>query len=197
MVDDPGSIENLQSFFYFMRLNVRCFFTLLQVLSPEMEQFSNNTESSSGSAKISAVSRRLLPSLRLYSSWLIANAVILASQFGDTLLHIQIKELWKIYASTLTLLASNFAIAELPLIVYLLPEDEDTVAFKPFDHDELRQRYYKEDLVSQKPKWHGNDVQRHHPNVEMYGRIRGLLTDAMILHSREVSSQYPSSPYPC
>lgn len=166
---------------------MKFFFTLLQVLSLELERFVNKTGSSSGSAKLTAVTRRLLPGLRHYSSWLIANAVIVASQVGDTLLHVQIKEFWQIYASTLTLLASTFPVAELPSIGYLLPEDEDTLGFKPFDHDDLRQRYCSEDLISQKPRWHDQGVQRHHPNVEMYGRVRDLLTDGMLLHSREVS----------
>ncbi len=182
---DAGSAENLQSFFFIMRLNVKSFFTLLQVLSPELERSVINIGSNSGSVKLTAVTRRLLPGLRHYSSWLVANAVILASQVGDTLLHVQIKEFWKIYVNTLTLLASTFPATELPLIEYLLPEDEDTLDFKPFDHDELKQRYFSEDMNSQKPKWHDQGVQRHHPNVEMYGRVRDLLTDGTLLHSRE------------
>lgn len=172
-----------------MRLNVKSFFTLLQVLSHELGRFVNNNGSIPVSAKITAVTRRLLPGLRHYSSWLIANAVILASQVGDTLLHIQIKEFWKIYASTLTLLASTFPVAELPLIEYLLPEDEDTLGFKPFEYDDIKSRYSGEDMVSQKPNWHDQGIQRHHPNVEMYGRVRHLLIDAMLLHSQEVSSR--------
>lgn len=113
--------------------------------------------------------------------------MILVRQVGDTLLHVQIKELWKIYANTLTLLTSTFPVAELPSIEYLLPEDEDTLGFQPFDHDEVKQHYYSADLISQKPRWYDQGVQRHHPNVEMYGRVRGLLTDGVLLHSQEVS----------
>lgn len=188
-----GSAETLRSFFFLQRLNVRTFFALLQVLLPELERSvsedieSNGTASGSGSAKITAVTRRVLPALRQYSSWLLSNAEILVAQVGDNVLNVQIRELWKIYATTLTLLTSTFFVSELPQVEYLLEEDEDTIGFKPLDNDITKRRYYDGlNLVVQKPKYHDRGIQRHHPNVEMLGRIRDLLTDGMIQHSDEV-----------
>lgn len=106
---------------------------------------------------------------------------------GDNVLNVQVRELWKIYATTLTLLISTFPGSELPQIGYLLDEDDDTVGFKPLDNDCTRRRYYDGiNLLVQKPKYHSRGIQRHHPTVEMLGRIRDLLTDGMTLHSDEV-----------
>lgn len=131
----------------------------------------------------------MLPALRQYSSWLLSNAEILAAQVGDNVLNVQVRELWKIYATTLTLLTSTFFVSELPQIEYLLDEDEDTVGFKPLDNENTKRRYYKEvNLGFQKPRYHDRGIQRHHPNVEMLGRIRDLLTDGMIQHLDDVGS---------
>ena len=174
-------------------MNVKTFFTLLQVLSPELERFVNDDTQedatgprTSGSAKLTAVTRRVLPSLRQYSSWLVSNASILAAQAGDASLSVEVRELWKIYASTLTLLASTFPVSELPSIEYLLEEDVDTLGFKPFMNEHTTRRYYSADTVSPKPKFHDQGIQRNHPNVEMYGRVRDFLTDGMFLQLQEV-----------
>lgn len=194
MAGDTGSVEIVQSFFFLQRVNVTTFFTLLQVLLPELERSANEdlqiNDSGSNSAKLTAVIRRVLPSLRHYSSWLIANAAILVAHVGDSQLNVQIQELWKIYASALTLLVSTFPVKTLQAsIEYLLEEDEDTLGFKPFDNKSTRSRYYTTDTGSQKPRWHDRGVNRHHPNLEMLGRIRDFLTNGMVLLSRGVRSQ--------
>lgn len=185
---DPESQEILQSFFFFQRLNVRTMFTLLQVLQPELERQvdtvnepENDGVPSNADDQISAVACRVLPGLRHYSSWLASNAAILTAQSEDTSLTVQIKELWKIYANTLTLLASTFQVSDLPSVDYLLEEDEDTLGFKPFENEIARRRHYYQDSNSQKPKWHHQGIDRHHPNVEMLGRIRDFLTDGLLL----------------
>ena len=106
---------------------------------------------------------------------------------GDNVLNVQVRELWKIYVTTLTLLISTFPGSELPQIGYLLDEDDDTVGFKPLDNENTRRRFYDgDDMLVQKPKYHDRGIQRHHPNVEMLGRIRDMLTDGMIHHSDDV-----------
>lgn len=191
--DDPGSSKALQSFFFLQRLNVRTFFTLLLVLQPELERFaaepgfSANGTGTPISERVTAVTRRVLPGLRQYSSWLVSNASILAAQVGDSALNIQIGELWKIYANALTLLASTFPVSELRGMEYLLEEDEDTLGFKPFDNERTRRRYYCDDLSTLKPRFYNQGKHRCHPNLETLGRIRDLLTDGMILQSQPVS----------
>lgn len=171
-------------------------FTLLQTLQPEFEGLAGaETEdenedqvSSIGLHQISAVARRVLPGLRHYSSWLTTNAAILINQqTRDTPLSVQIKELWKIYASTLTLLASTFPVSALPTIEYLLDEDEDTLGFKPFENEMAQGRYCQSGSAMIKPKWHVKGVERQHPNLEMCGRIRDFLAEGLALAINPVS----------
>lgn len=191
-LDSP---EILQSFLFFQRLNVKTMFTLLQVLQPELESLASAEDElateNTGSTdldQISAVARRVLPGLRHYSSWLTSNTAVLIRHLElDTSLSVQVKELWKIYASTLTLLASTFSVSSLPCIEYLLEEDEDTLGFKPFENERAVGRYYLQDPNVKKPKWHNQGVERHHPNVEMAGRIRDFLAEGLKLAIDEVN----------
>ncbi|KAH0564783.1 hypothetical protein GP486_001828 [Trichoglossum hirsutum] len=176
-----------QAFFYFLRLNVKTIFTLLQVLQPELEwlviddnSIGDDPQQYNGSEKVTAVTRRILPSLRNYSSWIVANSALLVAQVGDTSLNVQIKELWKIYANSLTLLAATFPAEDLPSVEYLLEEDEDTIGFNPLDVERVKRRYFKED-GRRKPRWHDHGVDRYHPNMETLARIRDLLTDGLEL----------------
>ncbi|KAH0544399.1 hypothetical protein FGG08_001425 [Glutinoglossum americanum] len=137
-------------------------------------------QQSNGSEKVTAVTRRILPSLRNYSSWILANSALLVAQVGDTSLNVQIKELWKIYANSLTLLAATFPAEDLPSVEYLLEEDEDTIGFNPLDVERAKRRYFKGD-GSRKPRWYDHGVDRYHPNMEMLARIRDLLTDGLEL----------------
>lgn len=169
-------------------------FTLLQVLQPELERLASaedepTIESTTmvSADQISAVARRVLPGLRHYSTWLTLNTRVLVRHLQlDTSLCVQVKELWKIYASTLTLLASTFSVASLPTIDYLLEEDEDTLGFKPFENECAIGRYYQGDSGTKKPKWHNEGIERHHPNVEMAGRIRDFLAEGVKLAVDEV-----------
>ena len=190
--DDVESAEIRQSFYFLQRLNVKTFFTLLQILLPELERFvsedvlEDGPRPAIGSARLTAVTRRVLPSLRQYSSWLTSNASILSTQAEDSSLSVEVKEMWKIYANTLTLLASTFPVTELPSVEYLMEEDTDTLGFKPFANEHTRRRYYSADTGQQKPKNSDHGIPRHHPNVEMYARIRDFLTDGMFLQLQEV-----------
>jgi hypothetical protein len=190
--ENPDDANRLSSFFiFFLRLNVRTFFMLLQVLQQELEGFSSqgNRHDSSEDAdveKLSAVTRRILPALRHYSSWIVKNANILAANLGDPSLEVQKKELWKIYANTMTLLAGTFEIGELVPLEYLLEEDEDTLGFKPFQSNPPSQRYITLS-GSIKPDFHAVGVERAHPNIEMQTRIRGLLVDGLNLAQTKVT----------
>ena len=175
-------------------MNIRTFFTLLQILQPELEPFVGKEgitgvdgSASNGSDKITAVARRVLPGLRHYSSWLTIRAKLLVAQVGESSLTVQMKELWKTYANSLTLLASTFPAQDLPAIDYLLEEDEDTLGFKPMENENTVSRYYDDESGTRKPKYHDHGIARHHPNVEMLGRIRDLLRDGLKLQLDEVS----------
>ncbi|KAI9836318.1 MAG: hypothetical protein M1838_005083, partial [Thelocarpon superellum] len=177
---DPECRDNVQAYFFFLRLNVKTFFALLQVLNGEVQ-------TGEMADKISSVTRRILPGLRHCSTWLVANSALLAAQVGDNSLNVQIKEMWRMYASSLTLLAATFAAETLPAAEYLLEEDEDTLGFKPFDTNATKSRYYVGD--KKKPRSYDVRVKRHHPNVEMLVRVRDFLTDGVELAVRVLYRQ--------
>ena len=147
-------------------------------------------DSTTGSEKITMVARRVLPGLRHYSSWLMSNPALLAADMGDTSLTVQIKELWRTYANTLTLLAATFPVPDLPSIDYLLEEDEDTLGFKPFEKDPNSTRYDVQAKRARLSKYHDHGIERHHPNIEMLGRVREFLTDGLELAVQYEVSQH-------
>jgi hypothetical protein len=170
-----------------LRLNVKTFFTLLQILQPELERLSEGddvTHSSDRtpqlSDKITAVARRVLPALRLYSAWFSNTYRVLCANVADTLTAVEVQELWKAYAGALTLLASSFPAKGLPNDRYMLEEDTDTIGFQPLVSEENRLWY---DGTALKKKW--TDPERSHPNVEMLMRVRDLLLDGLHLVQAE------------
>ncbi|KAF1980446.1 hypothetical protein BU23DRAFT_8861 [Bimuria novae-zelandiae CBS 107.79] len=191
----PSPSKNvLKTYFYFLRLNVKTFFTLLQVMQPELESsFEGNDVTQNGdrihqlSDKITAVARRVLPGLRLYSTWFTRFWNVLNANIADTLTKVEVQELWKAYAATLTLLTSSFPADQLPQDPsdsYLLEEDIETIGFQPLISADTTRLWYKDGVL--KPKC--TDVERSHPNVEMLMRVRDLLIDGLML------TQNPEAP---
>ncbi|KAF2683675.1 hypothetical protein K458DRAFT_389592 [Lentithecium fluviatile CBS 122367] len=187
--DAPPNI--MKTYFYFLRLNVKTFFTLLQVLQPELERLSegldvtqNGDRTPQLSDKITLVARRVLPGLRLYSTWFIRFWEVLNANIADTLTKVEVQELWRSYAETLTLLASSFPAQELPVDDYMLEEDTDTIGFQPLMGPETTKLWYNDHGM--KEKW--TDLERNHPNIEMLMRVRGLLVDGVLL------TQKPDAP---
>ncbi len=185
------SVSNARMFF--QRINVKTFFTLLQILLVELERFAGEDSSNSskdsknGPDKVTVVARRILPALRHYSSWLLITSDYLISpkEEQDSSLTIQIQEFWKIYAGTLTLLASTFDVVHLPEIDYLLEEDEESLGFAPLDQAATSRRYVgMSDQL--KPRMNDPGVERSHPNMEMLYRIREFVIDGLDLVVRNV-----------
>nr|XP_001398361.2 hypothetical protein ANI_1_180154 [Aspergillus niger CBS 513.88] len=178
------STSNARSFF--QRINVKTFFTLLQILLAEVERFAvedpSNKDAKTGPDKVTVVARRVLPALRNYSSWLLTASSLLVSYQGekDSPLAVQIIEFWKIYANTLTLLASTFDVVNLPEIDYLLEEDEETLCFAPLAKEATSRRYLSSN-GQQKPRMNDPGVERNHPNMEMLYRIREFVIDGLDL----------------
>jgi hypothetical protein len=181
----------MRTYFYYLRLNVKTFFVLLQVLQPELERLSeavdvtkNGDRAAQLSDKITAVARRTLPGLRLYSTWFSRYWQVLNANIADTLTTVDVQELWKAYAATLTHLASGFPVNQLPEESYMLEEDTDTIGFQPLISPDTLKLWYSGDSLKQ--KW--TDLERNHPNVEMLMRVKDLLIDGLLL------TQNPEAP---
>lgn len=191
LTDAEESVPN--SPLFFQRINVKTFFTLLQILLAELERFavedSLSKDAKSGPDKVTAVARRVLPALRHYSSWLliVSHSLVAHKEEKDTSLAVQITEFWKIYANTLSLLASTFDVVHLPEIDYLLEEDEETLGFAPLHKDAASRRYLSA-TGKQKPRMTDAGVERSHPNIEMLYRIREFVIDGLDLVVSNVRS---------
>ncbi|KAL5362770.1 hypothetical protein BJX96DRAFT_186387 [Aspergillus floccosus] len=186
-VANPESEESVSNAsLFFQRINVKTFFTLLQILLAEVERFAaddpGHNDTKTGPDKVTVVARRVLPALRNYSSWLltVSHLLVAYKEEKDTPLAVQITEFWKIYANTLTLLASTFDVVHLPEIDYLLEEDEETLCFVPLNKEATSRRYL--DMNGrQKPWMNDPGVERNHPNIEMLYRIREFVIDGLDL----------------
>ncbi|KAL4942645.1 hypothetical protein BDV06DRAFT_158939 [Aspergillus oleicola] len=171
---------------FFQRINVKTYFTLLQILLAEIERFAvedpnTNKEAKIGADKVTVVARRILPALRNYSSWLLTvNNYLVAYNEKDTPLAVQLIEFWKIYANTLTLLASTFDVPTLPEVDYLLEEDDETLCFTPLSKGATSRRYLNANGL-QKPSMNDPGIERNHPNIEMLYRIREFVIDGLDL----------------
>ncbi|KAL1388753.1 hypothetical protein HDK64DRAFT_270558 [Phyllosticta capitalensis] len=184
------SPERFRAYFFFLRFNIKTFNILLRILQAELERLTgedvDGPDSQPLSEKVTAVARRVLPGLRLYSTWFLKNWSVLSADIeGSAHSKVDAQELWKAYAETLTLLASAFNAEFLPLEQYLLEEDVETLGFQPLLADNTKMRWF--DGPVPKAKWSDDDVKRNHPNVEMLMRIRDLLVDGLELMRDEKS----------
>jgi Est1 DNA/RNA binding domain/Telomerase activating protein Est1 len=185
----------VQAFVFLFRFNIKTFFTLLQVLLPELEQIAsaeddmyNGLSGKDTSDRITVTTRRILPCLRHYSSWLISNASYLVALENHESVGVQIAEFWRIYANALTLLAASFPRSDIRDVEYLLEEDEDTIAFTPFSNAATAHRYRVVGGVTLRPRiGHRSAQRRHHVNLEMLYRVKGLLEDGIALATAQVS----------
>jgi hypothetical protein len=170
-------------------------FVLLQTLQPELEDpvtgddlpnSKDETQSSRAPDKITVVTRRILPVLRQYSTWLVSETRILVATHPASV-SVYIKELWKMYADVATGLATLFAKTDIPMLDYLLEEDQTTVGFKPLRDPDLplEANLYTDGRGLLKARCTDPGVERSHPNVEMQARVRDILLCGVTLASRD------------
>ncbi|KAM3081523.1 hypothetical protein ACMFMG_004980 [Clarireedia jacksonii] len=190
-----------QSFYYILGFNVQVLCVLLQTLISELanaaeaenlESLTASESSGDSSEKLSAVAIRILPAIRQYFAWVISQRALLvglgtgvdAAATGPLVGHIQ--RLWKVIADALTALVNIFPATSLPTLGYLLPEDEETIGFKPLrappPGEENFSLYVKAD-GSLKPRL-GEGVFRQ-PENENYARVQDILQAGIALHSEK------------
>jgi len=153
---------------------------LLKLLLDDLQQLARAGDAgpenpSKSSVPLPAVSRRILPHLRLYSAWFLSNVHLLLLGATDSL-SIQVQELWQVYAEALSLLVATFPVLKLPELSYLLEEDQDTLSFTPFSDLVREQRYKNADGTIKSVASDKRD-----PELEMLHRIRDLVKDGAYL----------------
>jgi hypothetical protein len=168
---------------------------LLQNLQPELEdpstgeelpENSEGSQSTKSREKLTAVTGRILPALRQYSTWLVSRGsdiAIAATDSNNRELNMHIQQMWSIYAEVMTKVASVFPVTDLVAVNYLLTEDETTVGFKPLRDPNIAVEtdlYINEEGLM-KPRITDQGIERNLPKVEMLARIRDILLCALIL----------------
>lgn len=176
----------LQSFYFCLGFNVRVMNVLLQVLLPEITDSASGEDltTATGTEKISATARRVLPALRQYAIWL-AGCYQLILNIPDTeeVLRGDIKNMWKLFAAVLTRMANFFPIFDFSLVEYLLEEDASTEGFEPFRNPDIigACNFYCDEANCLKPRITDLKIQRHHPDLEMQSRILNIVVAALSL----------------
>ena len=167
-----------QVYYLLQRLSLRTFSTILSVLRLELESLEPD-KISQELDKLTVVMRHILPSLRFCVSWIASHSEL--KEINHDTLSEDRAEMWQNFTSVLTLLAAKFRVDGLPLIEYMLQEDEDTIGFLPLESERAAQRYCFLGTNDPKPSVHSKTVQRHHPSHEMLSRVRDILTDVVKL----------------
>lgn len=175
----------MQSYFFFLRLNIKFFLTLLESFRKHLETISSNDEGHSTKdalgKKLTDQARHTLPCLRLYSTWLLSNAHIVAAGVGDETLLQTTKQFWNAYAATLSAITAAFPFPELPEVGYQLEEDVDAFGFQPLDSERTRKLWCSPGSTELKPKFSDPELCRVDLDTEMLARVRELLFDALLL----------------
>jgi hypothetical protein len=178
----PDQHKFMQSYFFFLRLNVKFFTAILEVYYVDLERhLQEHTETPSLVDKLTDLARHVLPALRLYSTWLLSNAHIVAARVGDEPIQNAMDHFWHIYAKTLSVMAFNFSFRELGEIPYQLEEDVDAFGLKPLNSDKSRKVWVDDATGQAKTKYNDEGVNRLDMDQEMLGRVRELLFDALLL----------------
>ena len=193
--------SSLKSFHLLQSFNIKLASQLLEVLGAELRRIKKliDSDEMDDSAKLTPVIRCLLPVLRQYSSWLLAEVPLLVildaqakdveSRIGQSKVADSTQALWRIYVSALAALATIYPLKGGKRLNYLLAEDEDTIAFKPFADDLVQSRYLNE---AGKFKERSTDprVSKNDPEEEMLHRVRQIVRDGLIIAKNTVSLSF-------
>ncbi|KAL9046779.1 MAG: hypothetical protein Q9214_000476 [Letrouitia sp. 1 TL-2023] len=142
-------------------------------------------QTGTSAAEMNPIVQGILPALRHYSSWLLVRAKLLSAQLEEQFFKVEVQELWRAYASILTLLNNASHKDSTIMVHYLLEEDEEVAGSKLFNDDLVKHRFNFQGSSIRRPKWHNQGVERHDPNLEMLGRIHTFVQDGLTLAKDE------------
>lgn len=138
--------------------------------------------------RIKPVTVRILPGLRLCSSWLLKSVHILKGLSVDDFLQDDITQLWHTYAGTLALMTTVFPIwdlEEVPEVTYMLEEDADTIGFQPLVDDKTKKIWHTKGTESMKARFCDRGIERVSGDSEMLARVKELLVDGLMLATED------------
>jgi hypothetical protein len=169
---------------------------LLQTILPEFEvqgtgdslPNQNGGPQPDGSCQnITSISKRVLPALRQYSTWLVSLAPIIIATVDKEPIGQYIQDMWRTYARVLTGLTQAFPVGELPVLDYLLEEDKITVGFKPFCDPDIPPKcnLFTGEDGQLKPRSTRQEVPQDVSNFEMKGRIRDIILCALVIREKQ------------
>ncbi|KAK9371027.1 hypothetical protein V1509DRAFT_574217 [Lipomyces kononenkoae] len=168
-----------------LNFNVAMLACLLKVLNEELETVrSSEAPIDIQTEGVSAVARRVLYGLRIYSAWLMVNArsMTLAEIEQYPTLSVQLRSLWMAYADALSSIAILFGNLNLEKTDVLLKEDIDLIGCEPLKGGFQGIRGRAEELTFVEIE---EITSRLHPTQETLLRISDLLTDAVTLSNRD------------
>ncbi|KAL9037901.1 MAG: hypothetical protein Q9180_003458 [Flavoplaca navasiana] len=175
---EPECLSNELAFKLMQRLNIRTFSSLLQTVGREYQNLAQG--GNTGNPITSAV-RRLLPSLRYYSAWLISRAALLSVHLGDVTMDHVVKNFWVTYADTMSLLMSVTEINDSPQLQYLLEEDVSIIGFRPLQEVQLQRKPSISAAFMRGVNHEDVDLAPVPSDIEVRCRIRALLEDILEL----------------
>lgn len=181
--------------------NIMCITSLLKVLLVEMDNLHIlDTTDQMRTKGLTVVNRRILPAVRIYSSWLKCHIgdILHASQsaktpsisdgaFGD------LKEFWSDYCDAMSMISVAFGDQTFEKVDVLLNEDVDLIGFIPLRAGLTGIRAEAQHMTISEME---DRTSRVHPTSEAFWRISDILADANALANKgEVPLVYEDERY--
>ncbi|KAK3725505.1 hypothetical protein LTR37_000475 [Vermiconidia calcicola] len=189
--------QNQNAFLHFFRINIRTFTTLLRVYYDNLRTVDTVMADAEGEdavqlgSRLTDITRRTLPALRLYSAWLLPITHLLDGLSEDETLKEAIDQFWPIYAKAVDLIATVFPIwdlEDLPEVSYLMEEDADTLGFKPLVDEKTKKIWCNKQTGATKPRFSDRGIVRASADEEMLARVKDLLFDGLFLANDDDSA---------
>jgi hypothetical protein len=172
-------------------LNIATFITCLHLFDTELRASGGSEHlAASPVVRLSPVCRRVLPSLRLYTFWLLSDLELLlehATLSDGTAT--DLSDFWSIFVQTLNTVLELFPVQTLHTVPYLLDEDEDTLHFVPIKQT-AKDVLYSKASGALKPvrdkSSPANPSMSARPDTEMLARVKDLVRVGLHLYKNKV-----------
>ncbi|KAI5368066.1 Putative telomerase activating protein Est1 [Septoria linicola] len=177
-----------QSFYYYFRLNLKTFTTLLRTFYDDLRVLLLNMSNYDVelASKLTQLGCRLLPCLRVYNNWLCTMVAMIQGLSTDDFIADSVSQFWPAYARTIDLIAQAFPIWDLEdveEIEYMLEEDIETLQFTPLLDEQTRKTWFIKASGTTRARFSDRGVVRSSREEEMLHRVRDFLSGGLNLAS--------------